>query len=409
MLEDWRLSVAARYLRAGAGDQLTSFTSMISGMGLVLGVAILVIVLSVMNGFERELRVRVLGVLPHGVVYLPEGDLERLQEELLSHPGVKAVAPLLEGSGLLLANSVMAGVSISGIHPEAEVEASIIDDFFLIGSLQTLSNKKFSMVIGKRLADQLGIGVGDGVTYVSPEVRMSLMGPLTVTKSFAISGIYSVGADVDKTHAFVAIDDLRRMQRSQSINGVRLWMEEMFNAPEVIRELVAASSQRIYGSSWMLRHGNLHGAILMQKRTMFLMLMLLIAVAAFNVVSNLIMIVNEKAGDIAIIRTIGASSNAVRLIFVLHGLLVGAAGIILGLILGSAIALVLGDIVGWFDKVLGLGVMDEYFIQYLPVDIRFNDIALVAGSSFMVCLLATIYPASKAAKANPVEALQYES
>jgi lipoprotein-releasing system permease protein len=409
LLDDWRLTVAARYLRAGAGDQLTSFTSIISGMGLVLGVAILLIVLSVMNGFERELRIRVLGVLPHGVIYLPQGDLITLQDELARHPGVKATAPLLEGSGLLLANSVMTGISVSGVDPHTEAKASIIDDYFLVGSLQTLSDRKFSMVIGKRLADQLGVSAGDKVTYVSPEVRMSLMGPLTVTRKFTVSGIYAVGADVDKTHAFVAIDDLRRLQRAQSVEGIRLWMDEMFDAPEVISELVTTSSQRVYGSSWMQRHGNLHGAILMQKRTMFLMLMLLIAVAAFNVVSNLIMIVNEKAGDIAIIRTIGASSNAVRLIFVLHGLLVGAAGIILGLLLGSAIALVLGDVVGWFDKVLGLGVMDEYFIQYLPVDIRFTDIALIAGSSFVVCLLATIYPASKAAKANPVEALQYES
>ncbi|MDG2071677.1 MAG: lipoprotein-releasing ABC transporter permease subunit [Pseudomonadales bacterium] len=408
MFDDWRLGVAARYLRAGAGDQLTSLTSMISGMGLVLGVAILVIVLSVMNGFERELRVRVLGVLPHGVVYLPQGDLIALREELVLHPGVKATAPLLEGSGLLLANSVMAGVSVSGIDPYAEAKASIIDDFFLAGSLQTL-DAKFSMVIGQRLADQLGVSVGDNVTYVSPEVRMSLMGPLTVSRKFTVTGIYSVGADVDKTHAFVAVDDLRRLQRAQAIDGIRLWMDDMFNAPEIIRELVLTSSQRVYGSSWMQRHGNLHGAILMQKRTMFLMLMLLIAVAAFNLVSNLIMIVNEKVGDIAIIRTIGASSNAVRLIFVIHGLLVGAAGIMFGLLLGCAISLVLGDVVGWFDRVLGLGVMDEYFIQYLPVDIRLNDMALIAGSSFMVCLLATIYPASKAAKANPVEALQYES
>lgn len=408
MFDDWRLGVAARYLRAGAGDQLTSLTSMISGMGLVLGVAILVIVLSVMNGFERELRVRVLGILPHGVVYLPQGDLIALQEELVLHPGVKATAPLLEGSGLLLANSVMAGVSVSGIDPYAEAKASIIDDFFLAGSLQTL-DAKFSMVIGQRLADQLGVSVGDNVTYVSPEVRMSLIGPLTVSRKFTVTGIYSVGADVDKTHAFVAVDDLRRLQRAQAIDGIRLWMDDMFNAPEIIRELVLTSSQRVYGSSWMQRHGNLHGAILMQKRTMFLMLMLLIAVAAFNLVSNLIMIVNEKAGDIAIIRTIGASSNAVRLIFVIHGLLVGAAGIMFGLLLGCAISFVLGDVVGWFDRVLGLGVMDEYFIQYLPVDIRLNDMALIAGSSFMICLWATIYPASKAAKANPVEALQYES
>ena len=409
MLADWRLNVASRYLRAGAGDKLTSFTSMISGLGLVLAVAILTIVLSVMNGFEKELRERVLGVLPHGIVNLPDGDLATLEKELLSHEKVIAVAPLLEGSGLLLANGRMAGVLISGIDPERESKVSILDDFFLEGSTYDISSQRFSLVIGKRLAQDLGVSIGDSVNFVSPEVQMTLVGPLPTARRFVVVGIFAAGADVDKTQVYTSVESLSRMQKGRGSVGVRLLTTDLFDAPEIVHQLVMMSSQRIYGSSWTQRYGNLHGAILMQKKTMFLMLMLLVAVAAFNVVSNLMMIVKEKSGDIAIIRTVGASTGAVRIIFIMHGVLVGAVGVVVGVLIGVCMALVIDDLVLTLDGVLKLGLMDEYFIQYLPVDIRIEDILLIAGSSLAICFFATIYPAGKAAKANPVEALQYES
>lgn len=409
LLADWRLSVASRYLRAGVGDKLTSFTSMISGLGLVLAVAILTIVLSVMNGFEKELRERVLGVLPHGIVSLPDGDLEALGKELLSHGSVIAIAPLLEGSGLLLANGRMAGILVSGVDPDRESQVSILDEFFIQGSMHDLTSQRFSLAIGKRLAEDLNVAIGDSVNFVSPEVQMSLVGPLPTSRRFTIAAIFAAGADVDKTQVYTSIEALSRLQKGRGSVGFRLLMSDLFDAPEIVRQLIVTSKQRIYGSSWTQRYGNLHGAIHMQKKTMFLMLMLLVAVAAFNVVSNLMMVVKEKAGDIAIIRTMGASTNAVRIIFITHGVLVGAVGVTIGLVLGTGLALIIDDVVLTMDGVLKLGLMDEYFIQYLPVDIRLEDILLIAVSSLAICFIATIYPAGKAAKANPVEALQYES
>lgn len=415
MFTDWRLMVAARYTRAGAGDQLTSFTAAISGAGLVLGVAILTIVLSVMNGFEKELRERVLGVMPHGVVYLSDGadgvnDPEALQQLaglVRSHPEVLAIAPIREGSGLIVAAGELRGVSIVGIDPVQEPAVSILNDFFVSGSFGDLG--QFKVAVGSRIAGDLGLNVGDRVTWVSPEVRMSLAGPLPVTRRLTVAGIFNSGSDADQSQIYVAIEDLRRLQKGRGIEGYRILTQDLFRAPQILQDLVVSSEQRIFGASWLRRHGNLHDAIVMQKRTMFLMLMLLVAVAAFNVVSNLVMVVKEKSGDIAILRTVGASALSIRRIFVLHGLLVGAAGILVGLLVGVLMSLVVGDVVAAADRGLNLGLMDEYFIQYLPIDVRMSDLLLIASVSFAICLVATLYPASKAAASRPVEALQYES
>jgi lipoprotein-releasing system permease protein len=412
MFTDWQLMVAARYTRAGAGDQLTSFTSAISGAGLVLGVTILTIVLSVMNGFDRELRERVLGVMPHGVVYLAGGvsdaaSLGVLLAHIKSHPEVLAAAPIREGSGLIVAAGQLHGVSIVGIDPDQERGVSILDDFYISGAFEDLGG--FRVAVGSRIAAALGLRVGDRVTWVSPDVRISLAGPLPVTRRLTVSGIFRSGSDADQTQIYVAITDLQKLQKGSGVEGFRILTRDLFQAPQVLQDLVLSSEQRLFGSSWLRRHGNLHDAIAMQKRTMFLMLMLLVAVAAFNVVSNLVMVVKEKAGDIAILRTMGAPAMSIRRIFVLHGLLVGSVGILVGLMVGVLLSLVIGDLVAAVDRSLGLGLMDEYFIQYLPVDIRIGDLLLIGSVSFAICLVATLYPASRAAASHPVEALQYEA
>lgn len=408
----WPLSVAIRYTRAGTHDRLVSFISLISILGLVLGVAVLVIVLSVMNGFERELRERVLGVLPHGVVYRDAGfaDWEALAAELRALPAVEAVAPMAEGSGLVVAGREMQGVVFFGIEPGAERDVSIIDDYMTAGSLDALEAGAFRVVIGERLAQRLGVSMGDRLTLVLPDAQLTLAGPLPRTRRFDIVGLFRVGADADKNQLYVHLDDAGRLLRRSNVEALRLRLVDLFDAPGVLLDITrTASVPDLYASSWMRRYGTLYDAIALQKTTMFLLLLILIAVAAFNVVSNLIMTVDDKRSDIAILRTLGATPGRIMAVFVMHGALVGAIGVLLGCAIGSLVAVFLGDIYGAVDAALGVGLMDEYFIQYLPSSLRAGDVGLVAAVSFLICLVATLYPARRAANARPVEALQYDA
>ncbi|MBQ61110.1 MAG: lipoprotein-releasing system transmembrane subunit LolC [Gammaproteobacteria bacterium] len=411
ILKDWRLFVAARYSLYGASDHLVSFMSLISISGLVLGVAVLVIVLSVMNGFDRELRERVLGVVPHGVIYsrVPRSDWQTLMQQWKENADIQAVAPLVEGNGLALANGQLAGVSYTGIDPLLESEVSILKHYFFEGELNSLSKGGFDVIIGQALATRLKVSVGDRLTLVLPELRVGLAGPMPTLKRFTISGLFRVGSDIDKSQLYIHIGDAMKIKRQSQIDGVRIRMDDLFAAPGVLHNLVLTTGDReLYASSWMGRHGNLYDAIQMQKTTMFLLLLLLVAVAAFNVVSNLMMTVQDKYSDIAILRTIGASPGSIRAVFIMHGCLVGVLGITTGIVLGALLTNWLSEIYVLIDEAFGLGIMDEYFIQYLPTRLLAGDILIIAAVSFVICLLATIYPATKAAAANPVEALRYE-
>ena len=370
----------------------------------------LVIVLSVMNGFEEELRLRVLGVVPHGVIYSRGGgaDWEAMRREMESHPEVVAIAPLVEGSGLVLANRELVGVSFSGVEPKLEQKVSIVQDYFLEGSLSSLEDGAFNVVMGETLASRLNVSMGDKVTLVLGDIRIGLAGPMPLMKRLTITGLFKVGSDLDKSQIFVHIVDAKKIKKQGEIDGLRIRTQDLFAAPRILHELILSSTgKELYAFSWMRRHGNLYDAIQMQKTTMFLLLMMLVAVAAFNVVSNLMMTVQDKHADIAILRTIGASPGAIRTIFIMHGSIVGVVGVSIGIILGTILATWLGEIYRFVDQSLGLGLMEEYFIQYLPTRVLATDIVVVGIVSFLICLLATIYPASRAAAANPVEALQH--
>ena len=411
MFKDWRLHVAVRYSVFGTSDHLVSFMSLISISGLVLGVAVLVIVLTVINGFERELRERVLGVVAHGVVYshVPGTDWQVLMRRFEEHANIVAVAPLVEGYGLALANGELQGVSFTGIDPVRESGVSIVEDYFVAGSLSGLTPGSFKVVLGQPLASRLNIDVGDKVTLVLPDLNIGLAGPMPMMKRFTVAGLFKVGSDIDKSQLYMHINDAMKIQRQKEIDGVRIRVDDLFAAPEILHELILTTGDgQLYASSWMRRHGNLYDAIQMQKTTMFLLLLMLVAVAAFNVVSNLMMTVQDKSADIAILRTIGASPGSIMIIFIVHGCIVGITGITIGIILGAIVATWLGDIYEFIEERFGLGIMDEYFIQYLPTHLLASDIAVIALVSFGICLVATIYPASRAAAANPVEVLHYE-
>ncbi|MDP4598012.1 MAG: lipoprotein-releasing ABC transporter permease subunit [Pseudomonadales bacterium] len=403
--------IALRYTRSSAADRLVSFMSFIAVAGLVLGVAVLVLVLSVMNGFEQALRDRVLAVLPHGVIFAEQGfaDWQGTAAILTADPAVAAVAPFMEGAGLVVANGNVQGVTFTGIEPAAEAQVSIIDDFVTQGSLATLRGRDFNVAIGRSLANQLGVQLGDRLTLVLPMAQLTLAGPLPRSKRFTVSAIFAVGTDADKNQLLLHQQDVELLLGAEAVQGLRVAFVDLFEAEQVLPRLMS-SLQRddLYASSWMRRYGNLYDAIAVQKTTMFLLLLMLVAVAAFNVVSNLMMTVNDKQGDIGILRTLGASKEAIVTIFILHGALVGAIGISLGVLAGIGLALVVSDLYLFIDSTLALGIMDEYFVHYLPSKVLPADILQVAGVSMLICLLATLYPAFQAARSNPVEALQYE-
>ncbi|MCB1644402.1 MAG: lipoprotein-releasing ABC transporter permease subunit [Pseudomonadales bacterium] len=412
MLSNWRVMVALRYTGSRAGDSLLSFMSFFSVAGLVLGVAVLVIVLSVMNGFERELRLRVLAVLPHAVIFKEGGythpDLARA--EILSHPEVLGTSVYTEGAGLVVANHLIRGVSFTGIDPVTEAEVSDLSAYMQAGAVADLVPGKFGVLIGEQLSRETGVGPGERISLVLPQARMTLAGPVPRSKRFTVTGVFRTGTDADKTGLVMHWQDAVRLTGRQQVDGIRLKVRDLFTVYEYIPQIMRSMDGRnMFASTWMHRYGNLYDAIQVQKSTMFFLLMILVAVAAFNVISNLVMTVNDKAGDIAILRTMGATNRSVMWLFVIHGGLVGLLGVVLGMLVGVTITVSLSDIYQVLENRLGLHLMDEYFVHYLPTEILAGDLFMIGGVSMIICLLATLYPARQAAQANPVEALQYES
>ena len=409
----WPLLVAARL----QGMRRMTLVFGLSTSGLVLGVAVLVLVLSVMNGFETELRERVLDVLPHGAIAAEAGngkqgpirDWPRLRSIARAHEAVRAAVPVNTGRGLLVVGDTLKGVRFDGIDPADAASGAVIGRFVETGNLASLTPGGFRMFVGATLARRAELAVGDQVTLVLPEARLGITGVMPRTKRLTVAGVFRVGADMDAETVFVHLDDAARLLRAKGVHELRVMMDDLFEAPRVVREiLVEAGDPALYGTSWMHSHGNLYAAIRMQKTTMFLLLLLLIAVAAFNVVSSLVITVTERREDIAVLRTLGADRGAVGVVFLAHGCAVGALGVGLGLALGTACAVAVPSAYALADGVLDLGLMDEYFIHYLPSEVRLVDLWQIAAASVGITLLASVYPAYRAAGTDPVEILQYD-
>ncbi|WP_257283032.1 lipoprotein-releasing ABC transporter permease subunit [Endozoicomonas sp. SESOKO1] len=406
--------IGLRYTRAKRKNHFISFISGTSMVGLTLGVSVLIIVLSVMNGFDRELKQRVLGMVPHATITAAGGGIEDWQVLVTTIPekeGIEAAAPFVDAQGMLTNGDQVRGTLVYGIDPEYERKVSIIADHMKQGALEDLQPGEFGILLGEILANYLGVSVGDKVTMVLPEASVNLAGVLPRLKRFTVVGTFSVGADVDGNLAYAHREDLARFLRvPEGVTGIRLKMADLFAAPKLAWDVAVTLPGRYYVQDWTRTHGRLFQAIQMEKTMVGLLLTLIVAVAAFNIVSTLVMVVTDKQGDIAILRTFGATPKMIMGIFMVQGSLIGVIGTLLGVALGIAGALNVSEIVGALEKLLGIHFLspDVYFISYLPSELIWQDVAVISVSGLLMSFLATLYPAWRASRTQPAEALRYE-
>lgn len=411
MFKPLPLFIGLRYTRAKRRNHFISFISLTSILGLMLGVAVLITVLSVMNGFDRELKNRILGMVPHATLnaYEPFRNWKKVVDYSLREKGVAAAAPFNQLQGMLTTGGQVSGAMITGIEPAQEKKVSIIHQHMSEGSIDALRDGEFGIVLGSGLAANLGLMVGDKVTLVLPEASLSPAGVIPRFKRFTVVGIFKVGADIDGLLAYVNLNDAARLLRIDGkVQGVRIKMDDLFEAPQISKALVQQHPEFFYASNWTLTHGNLFNAIKMEKAMMALLLLFIVAVAAFNIVSSLVMVVADKKADIAILRTLGASPNTIMKIFMVQGTLVGVVGTVSGVLLGVLLSLTITDIATGIEHLFNISLFDAYFVNYLPSQLELDDVVWVSIVAFSLSFMATVYPARRAARVQPAEALRYE-
>ncbi|MDC0662016.1 lipoprotein-releasing ABC transporter permease subunit [Marinobacter sp. SS21] len=413
MFRPLSLYIGLRYTAAKRRNHFISFISMTSMIGLMLGVAVLIIVLSVMNGFDRELKQRILGMVPHAVIRGDDvlSNWQAVDASVSGHPEVRAAAPFIQGQGMITGGGNVRGVLLNGILPEEERQVSIIENHMVEGALDDLRSGEFGIIIGRLMAASLRLQVGDKVTVVLPEASVTPAGVLPRLKRFTVKGVFSVGAELDGNYTLIHMDDAAKLMRTNGLaHGVRLLVDDLFRAPRVAEEAAMALGGRFFVSDWTRTHGNLFQAIRMEKTMIGLLLMFIVAVAAFNIVSTLVMVVTDKTSDIAILRTMGATPGRIMRIFIVQGAVIGMVGTVVGTLLGVVGAYNISDFIGWVERLMGHQFLnaDVYFISYLPSQLQWVDVGIISGAGLLMSLLATIYPAWRASRVDPAEALRYE-
>jgi lipoprotein-releasing system permease protein len=407
-----------RYTRAGRGTRRNGFISFISGvsmLGIALGVAALIIVLSVMNGFQKEVRDRMLGVLSHIEVFAPGGqaipDLAQTLREVQAHPEVRGAAPFIAAQGLLARGEDMQGVLIRGIDPALEPQVTALAAEQAQAALARLEPGQFGVVLGVALARSLGVMTGDPVTLIAPSGQLTPAGVVPRLRQMTVVGLFDSGHyEYDSALAFVHLEDAARLFRLEGPTGVRLKIRDLHQAREVAVELAASLSGDLIIRDWTRQNRTWFAAVQLEKRMMFIILTLIVAVAAFNLVSTLVMTVTDKRADIAILRTLGASPGSIMAVFVVQGAMVGVIGTGLGLLLGLGVAFHIDTLVPALERLLGASFLpqDIYLISRMPSDPQRGDIVPIGLISLALAFVATLYPSWRASRVNPAEALRYE-
>ncbi|MES9939535.1 MAG: lipoprotein-releasing ABC transporter permease subunit [Candidatus Thiodiazotropha sp. 6PLUC2] len=415
MFKPIELFIGLRYTRAKRRNHFISFISMISMVGIMLGVVALIVVLSVMNGFHKEIRERILGMASHATISGVNGELtdwREVQSEAAKFPHVIGEAPYVEGQGMLISGQKVSGVLLRGILPEEEGEVSEVISSIIHGSIETLQPGDYGIVLGRELASVLDVGVGDRVTLVTPQVNVTPAGIMPRLKRLRVSAIFQVGmGEYDRGVAILHIIDAAKLMRLQDgITGIRLKLDDLYLAPQVSRELAMKMGGYYRISDWTMQHRNFFSALRTEKRMMTIILSLIVAVAAFNIVSTMVMVVTDKQSDIAILRTLGASPQSIMGIFMVQGATIGIVGNILGMAGGMLLAHNVEEIVSWIERTLSVDFLDPsiYYITKLPSDPHTSDMLFIGGMAFLITLIATLYPAWKASRTQPAEALRYE-
>jgi lipoprotein-releasing system permease protein len=419
MKQPYELSIALRYLRTSSSHSFISFISAVSMIGIGLAVAVLIVVLSVMNGFEHELQQRILGMVSDATITgydAPLDDWREMRERALQDPAIGAAAPFVEGQALAVAGESLAGVTVRGVDPELERTVSNIASIMRRGSLETLAPDSFDVVIGANLAATLGVDVGDEIVLVLAEARVTGAGLMPRVRAFEVTGVFEAGMyEYDRGLVFVSFSDAGKLFRTGGrATGLRLDIASLYEAREVAdrvaRVFANEGGKNFYIDDWMRQHYNYFRSIQLQKSMMFVILSLVIAVAAFNIVSTLMMVVRDKRGDIAILRSFGTTPRSVMSIFATQGTFIGVIGTIFGVALAMLVTWQLENFVSllerWFD--IDLLSADIYFLSDLPTQLRPLEVAEIAALALGLAVAATFYPALSAARQPPAEALRYE-
>jgi lipoprotein-releasing system permease protein len=411
----YELLVGLRYTRAKRRNHFISFISATSMAGIALGVAALIVVLSVMNGFQKELRARILGVASHVQISSADNklvDWRGVAKLAAQEPRVVASAPFVNAQAMLSAGQAVRGSVVRGIVPELEDKVAEIGQHMRAGKLESLKAGEFNIVLGSELARALGVLVGDKVALIAPQGLVTPAGVIPRLKQFTVTGVFEVGMfEYDSGLALLHLEDAQKLyQMGDAVSGVRLRLDDLFAARNVARDLMAKMSSDYYATDWTRSHANFFRAVEIEKRVMFIILLLIVAVAAFNIVSTLVMLVTDKQADIAILRTIGASPGSIVQIFMVQGTLIGVIGTFAGLVAGVLLAYNVGTVVPFIENLLGFKFLakDVYYISDLPSDVQLGDVTTIGIVSLVLSFIATLYPSWRASKTNPAEALRYE-